>query len=132
MNDSMDKSRRLFVWIVAMPLFLALATGAWLLAHRRPAVPRPVTLIVVEGEGFVASYTADGVAHRLSAVAPARIETQIRESFAYEIAREGGKQEFRVTLEVAGVKRLSSVSHQGGPVRGGHRFTNEGDTAWGG
>jgi hypothetical protein len=122
------------LWIVAVPLFLALATGAWLLAHRRPAVPRPVTLIVVgaEGEGFVASYTADGVEQRLSAVAPDRIETQIRESVAYEIAREGGEPEFRVTLEVAGVTRVSSVSHQGGPVRGGHRFTDEGDTAWGG
>lgn len=130
----MNKSRRLSWMIVAAPLLLALTAGVWLWVRRQPPEPRPVTLIVVgaEGEGFVASYTADGVEHRLRAVAPARIETRIRESLAYEVAREGGAPEFRVTLEVAGVKRVSSVSHQGEPVRGGHRFTDERDTAWGG
>jgi hypothetical protein len=129
-----NTSRRLPLLIIAAPLLLALAAGAWLLAHRRPPESRPVALVVVgaEGEGFVASYTADGVEHRLSGVAPARIETRIRESIDYEVAREGGEPEFRVTLEVAGVKRVSSVGHQGGPIRGGHRFTDEADAAWGG
>ncbi len=129
----MNASRRLLLFLLA-PLLLALTAGVWLLAHRRPPESRPVALVVVgaEGEGFVASYTVDGVEHRLSAVAPARIEARIRESIAYEVVREGGAPEFRVTLEVAGVKRVSSVSHQGGPVRGGHRFDAGSDVSTGG